>query len=184
MYGYHEGYLVTPISTGTLVAGNILAGRRRRVDRGRARARGGRHRHAAAARERREPRRGVPDRVPDVPLDRGALVPALRARAGARACSAACSAIINVLLFFPSGALYPIESYPTWLAEARGDRPADLRRARPPQPAPARRGSLCGLRRLGLSGDFHARVRGPDEGAVPAGGVGEKSSVERSSVES
>src|SRR5262245_8437506 len=26
MYGYHEGYLVTPISTGTLVAGNILAG--------------------------------------------------------------------------------------------------------------------------------------------------------------
>ena len=27
MYGYHEGYLVTPISTGTLVAGNILAGR-------------------------------------------------------------------------------------------------------------------------------------------------------------
>ena len=26
MYGYHEGYLVTPISTGTLVAGHILAG--------------------------------------------------------------------------------------------------------------------------------------------------------------
>jgi ABC-2 type transport system permease protein len=24
--------------------------------------------------------------------------------------------IINVLLFFPSGALYPIESYPPWLA--------------------------------------------------------------------
>ena len=26
MFGYHEGYLVTPISTGTLVAGHILAG--------------------------------------------------------------------------------------------------------------------------------------------------------------
>jgi ABC-2 type transport system permease protein len=25
--------------------------------------------------------------------------------------------IINVLLFFPSGALYPIESYPPWLAK-------------------------------------------------------------------
>jgi ABC-2 type transport system permease protein len=25
--------------------------------------------------------------------------------------------IINVVLFFPSGALYPIESYPTWLAK-------------------------------------------------------------------
>jgi len=24
--------------------------------------------------------------------------------------------IINVLLFFPSGALYPVESYPKWLA--------------------------------------------------------------------
>jgi len=24
--------------------------------------------------------------------------------------------IINVLLFFPSGALYPVESYPRWLA--------------------------------------------------------------------
>ena len=26
MYGYHEGYLVTPITTGTLVAGHVLAG--------------------------------------------------------------------------------------------------------------------------------------------------------------
>ena len=26
MYGYHEGYLVTPISTGALVTGNVLAG--------------------------------------------------------------------------------------------------------------------------------------------------------------
>jgi ABC-type uncharacterized transport system permease subunit len=25
--------------------------------------------------------------------------------------------IINVLLFFPSGALYPLESYPVWLAK-------------------------------------------------------------------
>ena len=25
--------------------------------------------------------------------------------------------IINVLLFFPSGALYPVESYPRWLAK-------------------------------------------------------------------
>ena len=40
MYGYHEGYLVTPITTGTLVAGHILAGRDRRVARGRTRPRG------------------------------------------------------------------------------------------------------------------------------------------------
>ena len=50
--------------------------------------------------------------------------------------------IINVLLFFPSGALYPVESYPPWLADALGHRPADLRRARPAQPAPARRRAL------------------------------------------
>jgi hypothetical protein len=31
--------------------------------------------------------------------------------------------IINVLLFFPSGALYPIESYPPWLAKL-GNGPA------------------------------------------------------------
>ena len=39
MYGYHEGYLVTPISTGTLVAGPHPRGRDRGVVRGRTRAR-------------------------------------------------------------------------------------------------------------------------------------------------
>ena len=81
--------------------------------------------------------------------------------------------IINVLLFFPSGALYPIESYPTWLAKlaaidpltygVRALRNLLLRGADP----------VGGLRRLGLSGDVHARVRSADEGAVPPGGVGE-----------
>ena len=38
MYGYHEGYLVTPISTGTLVAGSHPGGSDRRLARGLARA--------------------------------------------------------------------------------------------------------------------------------------------------
>ena len=81
MFGYHEGYLVTPITTGTLVAGHILAGRDRRVDRGRARARGDPLADAASAGRRAKRRGGAPDRVPDVALDRRALVPALRAGA-------------------------------------------------------------------------------------------------------
>ena len=79
MYGYHEGYLVTPISTGTLVAGNILAGAVV------ASVAGGLVLAAVVfvtplpLASAREPRRGLRHGVSDVALDRGALVPALRA---------------------------------------------------------------------------------------------------------
>ena len=83
MFGYHEGYLVTPITTGTLVAGHVLAGaivaslagglvprRDPRVD-------------AAVGRgRRRASRAAVADGLPDVALAIAvALVSALRAGA-------------------------------------------------------------------------------------------------------
>ncbi len=116
MYGYHEGYLVTPISTGTLVAGNILAGAVV------ATIAGGLVLAAVVA-------------VTPVPLASGASLAGafltvfltslsisalwflLFARAQSTSLLRGMFGIINVLLFFPSGALYPIESYPTWLAK-------------------------------------------------------------------
>jgi ABC-2 type transport system permease protein len=114
MYGYHEGYLVTPISTGTLVAGHILAGSI----------------VASLA--------GVLVLFAVLLLAPGPAASATAIAAGvisvfltalsiasvwfllfARARQASILrgmfGIINALLFFPSGALYPVESYPPWL---------------------------------------------------------------------
>jgi ABC-2 type transport system permease protein len=114
MYGYHEGYLVTPVSTGTLVAGHILAGSI----------------VAAAA--------GVLVLIaililtPGPPVGAMAVAAALVtllltslaistmwfllfARARRASVLRGMFGIINALLFFPSGALYPVESYPGWL---------------------------------------------------------------------
>ena len=116
MYGYHEGYLVTPVSTGTLVAGNILAGAVV------ASIAGGLVLAAVVI-------------VTPLPLASGANLAAsfftvfltslsiaalwflLFARAKSASLLRGMFGIINVLLFFPSGALYPIESYPMWLAK-------------------------------------------------------------------
>ena len=81
--------------------------------------------------------------------------------------------IINVLLFFPSGALYPIESYPPWLARLSAADPLTygLRALR----SLLLRGSApqAVVRRLDLPRDVHARCGSADEGAVPAGGLGD-----------
>jgi ABC-2 type transport system permease protein len=115
MYGYHEGYLVTPISTGTLVAGNILAGAVV------ATLAGGlvlfcvvfltplplaSGRSLAAA--------GFTVFLTSLSI--AALWFLLFARARSASLLRGMFGIINVLLFFPSGALYPVESYPPWLA--------------------------------------------------------------------
>lgn len=113
MYGYHEGYLVTPISTGSLVAGHVLAG-------------------------------GIVASLAGglvllgtlliTPLPLGVFAVAaglftvfltslsiaslwflLFARAQRTSVLRGMFGIINVLLFFPAGALYPVESYPPWL---------------------------------------------------------------------
>ena len=152
MYGYHEGYLVTPISTGTLVAGNILAGAVV------ASIAGGLVLAAVVIvtplplAERREP---SPRRFVTVfltSLSISALWFLLFARASSASLLRGMFGIINVLLFFPSGALYPVESYPTWLRKlaaidpltygVRALRNLLLRGADP----------VFGLRRLGLSG--------------------------------
>jgi ABC-2 type transport system permease protein len=114
MFGYHEGYLVTPISTGTLVAGHILAGSLV------ASIAGLLVLFAILV-------------VTPVPLSgAGALAMSagtvfltalaiaalwflLFARARHSSILRGMFGIINVLLFFPSGALYPVESYPAWL---------------------------------------------------------------------
>ena len=116
MYGYHEGYLVTPISTGTLVAGHILAGAIvASIAGGLVLAGivfvtplppvGGRSLAAAAF------------TVFLTSLSIAALWFLLFARARSASLLRGMFGIINVLLFFPSGALYPIESYPAWLGK-------------------------------------------------------------------
>jgi ABC-2 type transport system permease protein len=115
MYGYHEGYLVTPITTGTLVAGNVLAGSVV------ATLAGGLVLTAVLV-------------ITPLPMAGGTSVAAaavtvfltstsiaalwflLFARARSASLLRGMFGIINVLLFFPSGALYPVESYPPWLA--------------------------------------------------------------------
>jgi ABC-2 type transport system permease protein len=114
MYGYHEGYLVTPISTGTLVAGHILAG------------------SLVAALAGDIVLLAILVLTP-VPMAGTAAVLAslltvfltslsiasiwflLFARARRASVLRGMFGIINALLFFPSGALYPVESYPKWL---------------------------------------------------------------------
>ena len=116
MFGYHEGYLVTPISTGTLVAGHILAGAIvASIAGGLVLAGivfltplppvGGRNVAAALL------------TVFLTSLSIAALWFLLFARARSASLLRGMFGIINVLLFFPSGALYPIESYPPWLAK-------------------------------------------------------------------
>jgi ABC-2 type transport system permease protein len=116
MFGYHEGYLVTPISTGTLVAGHVLAGSIV------ASLAGGLVLAAILL-------------ITPLPMVGGSSVAAaaftvflmstsiaalwflLFARARSASLLRGMFGIINVLLFFPSGALYPVESYPPWLAK-------------------------------------------------------------------
>jgi len=114
MFGYHEGYLVTPISTGALVTGHILAGSII------ASIAGGTVLVAVLL-------------FAPLPLATGRSVAAsfltvfltalaiasiwslLFSRARHASILRGMFGIINAALFFPSGALYPIESYPPWL---------------------------------------------------------------------
>jgi ABC-2 type transport system permease protein len=114
MYGYHEGYLVTPISTGTLVAGHILAG------------------SLVAAFAGDVVLVAILVMTPLPVAGSGAVLAALLtifftslaicsvwfllfARARRASVLRGMFGIINALIFFPSGALYPVESYPPWL---------------------------------------------------------------------
>jgi ABC-2 type transport system permease protein len=114
MYGYHEGYLVTPISTGTLVAGHILAG------------------SLVAALAGDTVLVAILILTPVPVAGAGAVIASLFtifltslaiasvwflvfARARRTSVLRGMFGIINALIFFPSGALYPVESYPIWL---------------------------------------------------------------------
>jgi ABC-2 type transport system permease protein len=114
MYGYHEGYLVTPISTGTLVAGHILAG------------------SLVAALAGDTVLVAILILTPVPVAGAGAVIASLFtifltslaiasvwflvfARARRASVLRGMFGIINTLIFFPSGALYPVESYPAWL---------------------------------------------------------------------
>jgi ABC-2 type transport system permease protein len=114
MYGYHEGYLVTPISTGTLVTGHILAGSVV------ASLAGGLVLAAILViAPGPTPTAGaVAAAVTTVFLTSLAIASLwflLFARARQASVLRGMFGIINALLFFPSGALYPVESYPVWL---------------------------------------------------------------------
>jgi len=114
MFGYHEGYLVTPISTGTLVAGHILAGSIIAAIAG-----------ATvlisvllfAALPLATPRAVAASFLTIflTALAIASLWSLLFARARHASVLRGMFGIINAALFFPSGALYPVESYPPWL---------------------------------------------------------------------
>jgi len=114
MYGYHEGYLVTPISTGTLVAGHILAGAL-------VASLAGDVVLVAILVMTPVPVAGTgPVLASFVTVFLTSLAIAavwflLFARARRASVLRGMFGIINALLFFPSGALYPVESYPPWL---------------------------------------------------------------------
>jgi len=116
MFGYHEGYLVTPISTGTLVAGHILAG------------------SLVASVAGGLVLLAILLITPIAPAGAAAMAAAfgtvfltslsiaalwflIFARARSASLLRGMFGIINVLLFFPSGAFYPVESYPAWLVK-------------------------------------------------------------------
>ena len=114
MYGYHEGYLVTPVSTGAIVAGHMLAGT---LVAGLAGA------LVLVVIMLFTP---LPMATPEAlggglvtvfltALAISALWFLLFARARKTSVLRGMFGIINVLVFFPSGALYPVESYPKWL---------------------------------------------------------------------
>ncbi len=116
MYGYHEGYLVTPITTGTLVAGHVLAGAIV------ASLAGGLVLAAILVITPLSMAGGssVAAAAVTVFLTSTAIAALwflLFARARSASLLRGMFGIINVLLFFPSGALYPVESYPPWLAK-------------------------------------------------------------------
>ena len=137
MYGYHEGYLVTPISTGTLVAGHILAGAIVASIAGGLVLAGIVFLTPLPPVGGRSLAGGAPDRVPDVALDRGALVPALRAGAQ-REPPARDVRHHQRAALLPVGSALPDRVVPAVAGEGLGDRPADLRRALAAQPPPAR----------------------------------------------
>jgi ABC-2 type transport system permease protein len=115
MFGYHEGYLVTPITTGTLVAGHVLAGAIV------ASLAGGLVLAAILVITPLSVAGGgsVGAAATTVFLTSTAIAALwflLFSRARSASLLRGMFGIINVLLFFPSGALYPIESYPSWLA--------------------------------------------------------------------
>jgi len=114
MYGYHEGYLVTPVSTGAIVTGHMLAG---------ALVAGLAGVFVLLAIMLFTP---LPMATPEAlggglvtvfltALAITALWFLLFARARKTSVLRGMFGIINVLIFFPSGALYPVESYPKWL---------------------------------------------------------------------
>ncbi|MEP6767177.1 MAG: ABC transporter permease [Acidobacteriota bacterium] len=114
MFGYHEGYLVTPVSTGTLVAGHIIAGALVASIAGAA---------VLVALLLFAPvslsgAAGISAAFFTVFLTALAIAAVwslLFARARRASVLRGMFGIINAALFFPSGALYPVESYPGWL---------------------------------------------------------------------
>ena len=114
MYGYHEGYLVTPISTGTLVAGHVLSGAI-------VAAAAGLLVLVAILLIASWPASGAAGVAASAltvfltALAISALWFLLFARVEKASVLRGTFGIINVLVFFSSGALYPVESYPAWL---------------------------------------------------------------------
>jgi ABC-2 type transport system permease protein len=115
MYGYHEGYLVTPVTTGTIVAGNILAGGIVAAIAGAA-VLVGVVLFATIPVSAPKPIAAALLTIFLTSLAIASVWSLLFARAKQASVLRGMFGIINAMLFIPSGALYPSESYPPWLA--------------------------------------------------------------------
>ena len=179
MYGYHEGYLVTPISTGTLVAGHILAGSIVASIAGADRAR---RRFCSSRPFPSRPAIGggvLPDDLPDVARDRVRVVASLLARP-------ARERPARDVRDHQRGALLPVRR-----ALSRGELPALAATVSAIDPLTyglralrdlllKGRAALVVLRAVDLPADVHARVRRADEGVLPEGDLDGCSALTRS----
>ena len=166
MFGYHEGYLVTPISTGTLVAGHILAGSLVAALAGSMVLVGVLVITPVPRRGGRGGRRVALHDLSHVPLHLLGVVPALRAGA-ARERAARRVRDHQRADLFPFGRPLSRRVVPGVAARDLGRGPVDLRPQGDAGRPAARSARLLVLRPVDLPDHLHAGLRNPDKSAVP-----------------
>ncbi len=154
--GVHEGYLVTPITKLELVMGLNIAGAIKAVLAGISP-----HRHRLA---HGRPRHHLPSRSPisnllllilGTSIAFNGMMFLMMVRVDDPLVPRAMFGVLNTLLFFPSGAIYPIAAFPALAARHRHRRPLHLRHPRlQGHPAQGRR-----LRRHPIRPAFPVRLR-------------------------
>ena len=134
--GLHEGYLVTPITKLELIAGFNISGTIKAVLAGAVD-----HDHRLAHRRRPEPARSDAAAAAAAWSSSStsfaliSLMFLLMVRVTDPLMPRAIFGVLNTLLYFPSGAVYPQQGFPGWMQVDRGRRSVHLLGARVQEPA-------------------------------------------------